>query len=112
MTPPHELLQRHLGPEIQLGPHAQAQADHNPAAAARLAFLADVWGLNSKEPPGLGFGLGAGFFKAAWEGDKPNEQKSGSSPFDGFGNMLKTLVADALEFDNPYPPPRPPHRHL
>jgi hypothetical protein len=99
MTPPHELLQHHLGDKIQLGPHAQAEADHDPARACALAMLADCYGLNSKTP---GFGLGADFLKAAWGLDGKSDKDSSSSPF---GNMLKTVVADVLEFNDPYHQP-------
>jgi hypothetical protein len=102
MTPPHEILQRHLGPDIQLGPRAQAEADHDPARACALACLADIYGLNSKTE-GMGLGLGAGFFKAAWGLDGQDDK--GSSP-DPFGNLMKTVMADVLEFKSPYPPHR------
>ena len=108
MTAPHERLQAHLGDGIQLGPHAQAEADANPGRAAALSFIADVYGFNSGGIPGMGFGLGAGFMRGAWQGFPTDaEGKSTSNCTNPFDNMVLGFLGTEIEFNNPFPEVRP-----
>jgi hypothetical protein len=111
-------LQRALGPAIELGPQARAEANADPGRAASLAFLAQVMnmrGMANGETP-MGFGLGAGFMEAAWRGEQKDPRTgkpTGPNPLDGFGSMIRGFVGTQIEFSDPYasirrPEPRRP----